>query len=112
VFAHDGGGSTGRGGPLTTNIYTSQGAVTDSNATTTESEAQSQLQKPKVITGDPSGLPLERLAAESLGLQDLSSPPVPGVSEKPCIVPPHVEHTVHFELQERSHSQASAPQQQ
>jgi len=87
-FNHTGGGSTTRGGALSTNIYTSQGAVTDSSATRTVSEAQSQLQKPIVITGDSSGLPLERLAAEPLGL---SSSPVPGAIEEPCIVLPHIE---------------------
>ena len=110
VFNHTGSGNTTRGGTLSTNVYTSQGAVTDSSATATVSEAQSQVQKPVVITEDSSGVPLERLAAESLRPEDLSSSPVPGVIEKPCIVPPHIEHTVHFELQERSRSQTSVPE--
>ena len=101
TFTHTGSGSTTRGGTLSTNVYTSQGVVTDSSATATVSEAQSQLQKPVVITG----VPLERLAAGSL------RPEVPGVIGKLCIVPPHIEHTVHFELQERSQSQASALEQ-
>jgi len=111
VFNHTGSGRSTRGGVLSTNIYTSQGAVTDSSATATVSEAQSHLQKPMVITGDSSGVPSERLAADSLRPEDLSSSPVPGMIEKPCIVPPHIEHTVHFELQERSQNQASAPEQ-
>ena len=113
VFNHSrGGGGSGSsnsgGGALTTNIYTSWGAATVSDAIATVSETQSQLQKPVADAGNSSGLPVGMVVVETSG--GLSTP-VPGVMEKPYIVQLHVDHSVHFELQERPRSQVSALQQ-
>ena len=111
VFNHSRGGagsSSSSGGALTTNIYTSWGAATVSDAIATVSETQSQLQKPVADAGNSSGLPVGMVVVETSG--GLSTP-VPGVMEKPYIVQLHVDHSVHFELQERPRSQVSALQQ-
>ena len=80
VFNHSrGGGGSGSssGGALTTVVYTSWGAATVSDATTTVSETKSQPQKSVADARSSSRLPEEMVVAETLGPDDLSSPQGP-----------------------------------